>query len=49
MFKSVKEKSAQTPESAAKNRAKVMGNFADLTGGDFSHENVISMNRKYNI
>ena len=49
MFKSVKEKSAQTPESAAKNRAKVMGNFADLTGDDFSHENVISMNRKYNI
>lgn len=48
-LKSIKEKSTQTPESVAKNRAKVMGNFADLTGGDFSHENVISMNRKYNI
>ncbi|WP_458404393.1 NADPH-dependent F420 reductase [Methanobrevibacter sp.] len=48
-LKSVKEKSTQTPESVAENRAKIMGNFADLTGGDFSHENVISMNRKYNI
>lgn len=48
-LKEIKEKSAQTPESVAKNRAKVMGNFADLTGGDFSHENVISVNRKYNI
>lgn len=48
-LKSIKEKSTQTPESVAENRAKVMGNFADLTGGDFSHENVIRMNRKYNI
>ncbi|WP_458453999.1 NADPH-dependent F420 reductase [Methanobrevibacter sp.] len=48
-LKSIKEKSTQTPESVAENRAKIMGNFADLTGGDFSHENVISMNRKYNI
>ena len=46
---SVKEKSSQTPESVAQNRAKVMGNFAELTGGDFSHENVIKVNRKYNI
>ena len=45
----IKEKSTQTPESVAKNRAKVMGNFAELTNGDFSHENVISVNRKYNI
>ena len=45
----IKEKSAQTPESVAQNRAKVMGNFAELTNGDFSHENVISVNRKYNI
>lgn len=48
-LKEIKEKSAQTPQSVAKNRAKVMGNFAELTGGDFSHENVISVNRKYNI
>lgn len=48
-LKEIKEKSTQTPQSVAKNRAKVMGNFADLTGGDFSHENVISVNRKYNI
>lgn len=48
-LKEIKEKSTQTPQSVAKNRAKIMGNFADLTGGDFSHENVISVNRKYNI
>ncbi len=48
-LKSIKEKSAQTPESVAENRNKVMGNFAEFTGGDFSHENVIKMNRKYNI
>ena len=48
-LKAIKEKSSQTPESVAKNRAKVMGNFAELTGGDFSHENVIKVNRKYNI
>ncbi|WP_458406320.1 NADPH-dependent F420 reductase [Methanobrevibacter sp.] len=48
-LKSIKEKSTQTPESVAENRAKIMGNFADFAGGDFSHENVISMNRKYNI
>ena len=48
-LKSIKEKSNQTPESIKKNRAKVMGNFAELTGGDFSHENVIRINRKYNI
>ncbi len=48
-LKSIKEKSTQTPESVAENRVNVMGNFANLTGGDFSHENVISINRKYNI
>lgn len=48
-LREVKEKSAQTPESIAENRKNVMGNFADLTGGDFTHENVISVNRKYNI
>lgn len=48
-LKYIKEKSKQTPESVAKNRANVMANFAELTGGDFSHENVIRVNRKYNI
>lgn len=48
-LKSIKEQSTQTPESVAKNRKNVMGNFAEFAGGDFSHENVISMNRKYNI
>lgn len=48
-LKSIKEKSKQTPESVAKNRAKIMGNFSELTCGDFSHENVIRINRKYNI
>lgn len=48
-LRQIKEKSTQTPESVAQNRAKVMGNFAELTNGDFSHENVISVNRKYNI
>ena len=48
-LKSVKEKSEQTPESVAKNRQFVMSNFAELTDGDYSHENVIRINRKYNI
>ena len=48
-LKSVKEKSEQTPESVAKNRQFVMSNFAELTGEDYSHENVIRINRKYNI
>ena len=48
-LKDIKEKSAQTPESVAQNRSKIMGNFAELTEGDLSHENVIKVNRKYNI
>lgn len=48
-LKSIKEKSNQTPESVAENMNKIMGNFAEFAGGDFSHENVIKMNRKYNI
>jgi len=31
------------------NKKEILGNFAKLTGGDFSHENVIKVNRKYNI
>ena len=47
-LKKVKENSKQTKESVKENRKKVFGNFAQLTGGDFSHENVIKVNRKYN-
>ena len=48
-LKNTKEKSKQTKESVKENRKKIFGNFAELTGGDFSHENVIKVNRKYNI
>ena len=48
-LKEIKDKSAQTPESVAKNRIEFYSNFAELTGNDFSHENVIKLNRKYNI
>ena len=48
-LKQVKEKSKQTKESVKEIRKKVFGSFAELTGGDFSHENVIKTNRKYNI
>lgn len=48
-LKAVKEKSAQTPESVAQNRKDFYSNFAELAGNDFSHENVIRLNRKYNI
>ena len=45
----IKEKSKQTPQSVAQNRKYVMGNFEELTGGDYSHENTVRINRKYNI
>lgn len=48
-LKAVKERSEQTPSVVAKRRAYVMTHFNELTGGDFSHENVIRMNRKNNI
>ena len=44
----VKAQSTQTKESVAKTRKEVMTNFATLAGGDFSHENIIKINRKYN-
>ena len=47
--KKIKEKSKQTSESVKENRKKIFGNFAELTGGDYSHENIIKINRKYNI
>lgn len=48
-LKSVKEKSNQTPELVAERRHRVMTHFAELTGGDYSHENVIRVNRENNI
>lgn len=48
-MKAVKEKSEQTPEMVAARRHRVMRSFAELTGGDYSHENVIRVNREQNI
>ena len=48
-LKKIKENSKQTKEDVKERRKKIMGNFNELTGGDFSHENVIKVNRKYNI
>ena len=48
-LKKIKEKSKQTKKSVIERRKEVFGNFAKLTGGDFSHENVIKVNRKYNV
>ncbi len=48
-LKEVKEKSDQTPEVVAKRRAYVMTHFDELVGGDYSHENIIRMNRANNI
>ena len=48
-LKTIKEKSEQTPEIVAERRHRVMTNFAELTGGDYSHENVIRVNRENNI
>ena len=48
-LKKVKEKSKQTKESVKENRKRVLMNFEKLTGGNFSHENVIKINRENNI
>lgn len=48
-LRAVKERSNQTPEEVAKRRTYVMTHFNELTGGDYSHENVIRVNRKNNI
>ena len=45
----VKEKSIQIPKSVAENRTYFYNNFAELANNDFSHENVIRLNRKYNV
>ena len=48
-LKKVKEKSKQMKESVKENRSRVNKNFETLTGGNFSHENVIKVNRENNI
>ena len=48
-LKAVRERSVQTPEAVAKRRAYVMTHFNELTGGDYSHENVIRVNREQNV
>ena len=45
----VKESSAQTPGLVAERRRRVMTSFDALTGGDYSHENVIRVNREQNV
>lgn len=47
-LKQIQTQSQQTPESVRRNRDGVMANFAELTGGDFSHANVIKVNRQNN-
>lgn len=47
-LKDIQAQSQQTPDSVRHNRDKVMGNFAELTGGDFSHANILKVNRQYN-
>ena len=48
-LKAIKKKSKQTKKSVQEKRKEIMENFAKLTGGDFSHENVIKVNRANNI
>ena len=48
-LKKVKEKSKQTKESVKENRNRMMKNFETLTGGNFSHDNVIKINRENSI
>ncbi len=48
-LETVKAKSEQTPEIVAKRRTYVMTHFNELAGGDYSHENIIRMNRENNI
>jgi len=48
-LKEIKEKSKQTKKSIMENRKEIIRNFAKLIGGDYSHENLIKVNRKYNI
>lgn len=44
----IKKMSKQTPKSVAEKRLYLMKHFADITGGDYTHENVIKVNRIIN-
>ncbi len=44
-----RKNSAQTADSVRQNRAYALGELPKLTGGDFSHENVIKANRMLNV
>ncbi|HED4421767.1 TPA: hypothetical protein R4326_002034 [Pasteurella multocida] len=48
-LKLCREKSTQTPKSVCQNRAYAVGELPKLTGGDFSHENVIKANYSLNV
>ena len=47
-LKEIKEKSKQTKQSVKENRKRVLTNFQTLTGGNYSHENIIKINRENN-
>ena len=47
-LKEIKEKSKQTKQSVKENRKRVFSNFQTLTGGNYSHENIIKINRENN-
>ena len=47
-MKEIKEKSKQTKQSVKENRKRVLTNFQTLTGGNYSHENIIKINRENN-
>ena len=47
-MKEIKEKSKQTKQSVKENRKRVFSNFQTLTGGNYSHENIIKINRENN-
>lgn len=48
-LKKIKEMSSQTQKIVKERRNNFMSNFNKLTNGDFSHENIIRINRKNNI
>ncbi|MDG2951231.1 hypothetical protein [Exercitatus varius] len=44
-----RKNSAQNADSVRQNRAYAVGELPKLTGGNFSHENVIKANRMLNV
>lgn len=47
-LREIKQKSAQNPQVIKERRAFLSTQMGELLNGDFSHENVIKINRKYN-